>query len=162
MTAVVVIQTRSKRVLIGVPNFFLLDRFPHIRYLLFVDFDWRKGEVTFTEMWVSALQRGVVRSNFVDARNDRRYLFAERLLGCIPMSCRLRQRAARVRGVALQVIRFMVKTIDVPSRLCSSPTALGCYVNRGPLLLVNAKLTAAGEARSFLAKDMRWIRVCAP
>ena len=67
----------------------------------FVPFDWCEGEVTFTEMWASALQLGIVRSNFVNSRNCRRYLFAERSLGCIPMSWRIRQHAALVRGVVL-------------------------------------------------------------
>lgn len=67
--------------------------------LLLVVFYLHEGEVTFAEMWLSALQLGLVRSNFVDTRNDRRYLFAERSLGCIPMSCRIRQQAAGVREV---------------------------------------------------------------
>ncbi len=58
---------------------------------------WRQGEVTFIEMWMSALQLGLVRSNFVDTRNGQRYLFAERSLGCIPMSNPIRHQAARVR-----------------------------------------------------------------
>eukprot|EP00752_Nemacystus_decipiens_P007034 g6310.t1 len=56
----------------------------------------KTGEMTFTEMWASALQLGIVRSNFVNSRSSRRYLFAERLLGCIPISWRIRQHAARL------------------------------------------------------------------
>lgn len=73
----------------------------------------REGEVTFSEVWLSALQLGLVRSNFVDTRNNRRYLFAERALGCIPLSWRIRQQAARVREMEELVSYWGKHWLDV-------------------------------------------------
>lgn len=122
-----------------------------------VPFDWCEGEVTFTEMWASALQLGIVRSNFVNSRNCRCYLFAERSLGCFPMSWRIRQHAARVRGVS---IAFFLCVDDehysqVESTVLVSHGVRGA-ASTGVLCLSTQEALLYRSA--FLAKDMPWFR----
>ena len=62
--------------------------------VVFID---AQGEVSFMELWLSSLQQGLIRSNFVSPRSGRRYLFAEKSLGLFGLSSPIRRKAMRVR-----------------------------------------------------------------